>query len=382
MKTLRISGLLSLFFVLAFSAQSQNNPLHSVQTQAANDALFSTRAASMSPAIKAKLGPIQQEIAAKKLAFEVGYTEAMDRAPEELCGVKNVKQASESAIKSQEKLHIESIQKGGAKMPTADLGGGSGVGAGSAGNYWFAGNYNYLPAVRNQSGCGSCWAFAAAATYETTYKKFYGSFVDLSEEDIVDCGRTGGGADAGSCQGGWSDRALDYTRCFGTTNEASNPYRCTRLTDNFACRTNVSKMHKSYSWGQMSFNATREQIQNTIKTYGSVVTYMRAGISSFYSYKSGVYNGYASNGNYNDIDHAVTIVGWDDYYQAWIIRNSWGTTWGYGGYGYVSYNACNIGKFIFYVYPKPMGVAAAGPGGVSASATSAEPASPILSEGN
>ena len=128
----------------------------------------------------------------------------------------------------------------------------------------------------------------------------------------------------------------------------------------------------------MSLNSTREQIQLRIKTYGSVVTYMRAGINSFYAYKSGVYNGYASNGNYNDVDHAVTIVGWDDSKKAWIIRNSWGTSWGIGGYAYVGYNACNIGKYIFSVYPKKVGVAAANPTASANAAT--EVASPILSE--
>lgn len=380
MKTFSVSGCMSLLFVLVFStttAQAQNDPLQAVQSKVANDNLFKARAMNMSPAIKTKLSSIQKEVASKKLSFEVGYTEALDFQPEQLCGVKNVKQPSENAIKAQENLQIESIRKAGAKMPVAD-GATGGVGAGSAGSYWYAGSYGYLPAIRNQSGCGSCWAFAAAASYEIAYKKFYGNAVDLSEEDIVDCGKTCTGTDAGSCNGGWSDRALDYTRCYGTTSEASNPYRSTSTSSNFACKTGVSKMYKSYSWSQMSLNSTREQIQLRIKTYGSVVTYMRAGINSFYAYKSGVYNGYASNGNYNDVDHAVTIVGWDDSKKAWIIRNSWGTSWGIGGYAYVGYNACNIGKYIFSVYPKKVGVAAANPTASANAAT--EVASPILSE--
>jgi C1A family cysteine protease len=80
---------------------------------------------------------------------------------------------------------------------------------------------------------------------------------------------------------------------------------------------------------------------------------MKAGVSTFYSYGGGVYNGYPS-GDPNNIDHAVTIVGWYEPWKAWIIKNSWGTGWGpYGGYAYVNYNASNIGKWIYWVYPNP-----------------------------
>jgi cathepsin L len=54
------------------------------------------------------------------------------------------------------------------------------------------------------------------------------------------------------------------------------------------------------------------------------------------------------------INHAVTIVGWCDAKNAWIIKNSWGTGWGsYGGYGYIAYNTYNIAKYVYYVVPRP-----------------------------
>ena len=43
------------------------------------------------------------------------------------------------------------------------------------------------------------------------------------------------------------------------------------------------------------------------------------------------------------VDHAVVIVGWDDAKEAWIIKNSWGTEWGYDGFGWVQYDTQNIG---------------------------------------
>lgn len=53
---------------------------------------------------------------------------------------------------------------------------------------------------------------------------------------------------------------------------------------------------------------------------------MNAGCNDFYGYKSGVFN----TGCGTRLDHAVNLVGYGpDYY---ILRNSWGTTWGENGY--------------------------------------------------
>ena len=369
MKTFRIFGLTSLLFTLAFaSINAQNDPLQAVQSKVVNDNLYKARALKMTPAIKTKLSVIETEVKSKRLTFEVGYTEALDRTPEELLGAKPPKAVSESAIKQQEDMNLkiskvatQDFIKAKIAVPNVNVET-SGVGAGSAGASWWAGSYGYLSPIRNQGGCGSCWAFASAAAYETAFKKFYSKASDLSEQDIVNCGKTCSGVDAGSCSGGWSDRAFDYIRCTGTTNESSKPYAGV----NQAC-TVTPKVFRAYYWGQLSMSASRATIQNYIKSYGSVVTYMRAGISSFYAYKGGVYNGYASNGNPNDIDHAVTIVGWNDALNAWIIRNSWGTTWGIGGYAYVNYNACNIGKYNYYVYPMNSGLTAPAPGTIEAS---------------
>jgi C1A family cysteine protease len=208
---------------------------------------------------------------------------------------------------------------------------------------------NYTP-VKNQGSCGSCWAFAACATFEHTYAKFWGTKLDLSEQDVVACGRTCANVDCGSCSGGWSDRAFDFMKCKGVASEQAYPYNISQSNTCFA----KPKLKTAYTWGRLLPGGTwptKEWVKYYITLYGSVVTYMKAGISTFYSYGGGVYNGYPSS-DPNNIDHAVTIVGWWDAGNAWIIKNSWGTGWGpYGGYAYVNYNACNIGKWVYWVYP-------------------------------
>jgi C1A family cysteine protease len=203
--------------------------------------------------------------------------------------------------------------------------------------------------VKNQRSCGSCWAFASVAAIEHGLAYFKGVKLDLSEEDVLNCGVTCNGYNCGSCNGGWSDAAFDFMKCKGIAPESVYPYTGTEA----AC-LNKPKSNFVTSWGQLYPGRfpTVAEVKSFVNSFGSVVTYMKAGIGTFFGYGGGVYNGYPSSYT-NEIDHAVLIVGWCDYLNAWIIKNSWGTGWGpYGGFAYVGYNQCNIGKYVYWVFPR------------------------------
>jgi len=289
----------------------------------------------------------------KDAQFDIAPNEQLNQDPGELLGVPESEkpdlnfgqQQNNENKKNQDEIKANLKKDGKFDASQLDFVGAVTVSVPS-GCVW---NTNILTPVKNQGGCGSCWSFAACAAFEHCYAKFWGTKLDLSEQDIVACGVTCANADCGSCAGGHSYKAFDYMKCKGVASQASYPYTGTSTP----C-LNKPKFKYVYTWGQLYPGRfpTVAEIKYYVNNFGAVVTYMKAGISTFYSYGGGVYNGYPSNST-NAIDHAVTIVGYCDNLNAWIIKNSWGTTWGpYGGYAYVGYNQCNIGKYVYWVYPK------------------------------
>ncbi len=105
-------------------------------------------------------------------------------------------------------------------------------------------------------------------------------------------------------------------------------------------------LNKVDDWGFADANGGNgvtpvQDIKNAIVLYGCVGCAVAAGGDSFWNSGQGI-----GTGTSHSIDHDVGIIGWDDSKGpkgAWLMRNSWGASWGDGGYAWVAYGAYDLG---------------------------------------
>merc|ERR1712212_11024 len=180
--------------------------------------------------------------------------------------------------------------------------------------------------IKNQGQCGSCYSFSATGSLEGQWKKKTGRLPSLSEQQMVDCsGRYGNYG----CRGGWYQSCWKYVRdCGGNQGESS--YRYTARQGR--CRFNRGQVVATVR----SFHDTRagseNDLTNALARVGPVSVAIDASPNSFRRYRSGVH--YAPGCSSRRLSHAVLAVGYGseggrDYY---LVKNSWGTRWGAGGY--------------------------------------------------
>jgi C1A family cysteine protease len=197
--------------------------------------------------------------------------------------------------------------------------------------------------IKNQEQCGSCWAFATVATSEGLYKINGNTLTSFSEQQIVDCDTTCDG-----CNGGWPYLAMAYVAKSGLETETEYPYTGT----GGKCSYNAKEATETGVTGA-AFVTPRSPSALSATVYTQpVAIIVEADQNAFQLYSSGI----ITTGCGTALDHAITAVGYTpDYF---IVKNSWGTTWGQEGYVWISsstqYNgglgACGI--FSQPQYPK------------------------------
>ena len=178
--------------------------------------------------------------------------------------------------------------------------------------------------VKNQGQCGSCWSFSTTGSVEGAWFLAGHALVSLSEQQLVDCSilylNKG-------CDGGTMDRAFKYIiGNKGITSEANYPYTAKDGICDTIKAKNVAATISSYT-NVAHRNPTA--LQNAVAQQPVSIGVDASG-GQWQLYKSGTITTNCGT----SLDHGVLIVGYDDTGSPpyWIVKNSWGPSWGMAGY--------------------------------------------------
>ncbi len=213
-------------------------------------------------------------------------------------------------------------------------------------------NRNKITPVKYQGVCGSCWAFTSAAVLESNFYIRRNWNLDISEQSILDCAEAvqpqyrGGQvvnvkSKAGSCQGGWYGPVFEYYKTSSAALENQAPYQYKEAS----CTPSRTTKYKIMAWGYVKPTAgipEVKEMKEALCKYGPIAACVKV-TPAFQAYKSGIFDEFADCSGERDINHAITIVGWDDSKGAYLVKNSWGTQWGEKGYVWIKYGCNNIG---------------------------------------
>ena len=193
-------------------------------------------------------------------------------------------------------------------------------------------NYNRVAAVKDQGSCGSCWAFATVANLEGLYAAKKGVIKTFSEQMLVDCDTSDSG-----CNGGLMEYAFTWLKNNGGIMfDSDYPYTGRKST----CRKNASKYadfkvtgYKKLGSSSSTWSPVDEgQVRDFLYETGPLAIALNA--DPLQTYSSGILDLTSARCPTSGINHAVTLVGYGtsgstDY---WIVKNSWGRSWGESGY--------------------------------------------------
>uniref|UniRef100_A0A8D0G7F0 Cathepsin S n=1 Tax=Sphenodon punctatus TaxID=8508 RepID=A0A8D0G7F0_SPHPU len=188
--------------------------------------------------------------------------------------------------------------------------------------------------VKYQGACGACWAFSAVGALEAQVKLNTGKLVSLSPQNLVDCSTTYGN---NGCNGGYMSMAFQYIiDNKGIDSEASYPYKAENGTCHYSPAARAATCSKFVRLPPGNEATLKDAVANN----GPVSVAVDAKQPTFFFYKSGVYDDPQCS---QVVNHGVLVVGYGtlggkDY---WLVKNSWGVSFGDQGYIRIARNNGN-----------------------------------------
>lgn len=206
--------------------------------------------------------------------------------------------------------------------------------------------------IKDQQKCGCCYAFATAAVLESAYaiKTKSSTVTEFSAQQITDCSGNGNNG----CSGGNFGPSIRYLKGQGNklSTWASYPYAGRRQT----CRTSgINQVNLGNIEYGMVQEGNEKAMADALVNYGPLFIGLDADSQLFMFYKAGVLSINNCPKRQQDMDHAMTVVGYG-YDSAlrmsyWTIKNSWGVKWGENGYVRLAKdqgNMCGIASMAQY----------------------------------
>jgi len=188
---------------------------------------------------------------------------------------------------------------------------------------------NWMTPVKNQGGCGSCWAFATVGSVEAKFRIEANNpslDIDLSEQDLVSCANLGGCGGASNLYD-----PFVYIRDKGIVDENCFPYAAA----NIPCSPcGGGRLYKISNFSSFLY----QNIKDALVQYGPLCCGLNIPTDIFY-YNGGIYEPTTTSLISQISGHAVVLVGYNDIEGYWILKNSWGPNWGEQGYFKMSYSS-------------------------------------------
>uniref|UniRef100_A0ACD5YMK9 Uncharacterized protein n=1 Tax=Avena sativa TaxID=4498 RepID=A0ACD5YMK9_AVESA len=179
--------------------------------------------------------------------------------------------------------------------------------------------------IKDQGQCGCCWAFSTVGSVEGIVKLSTGKLISLSEQELVDCDVDG--MDQG-CEGGLMDNAFEFIiDNGGLTTEGNYPYTGT----DDSCNSNKESNDAASITGYEDVPANDEASLQKAVAAQPVSIALDGGDNLFRFYKGGILSGDCGT----ELDHGIVAVGYgvaSDGTKYWVMKNSWGTSWGEKGF--------------------------------------------------
>ncbi len=269
-------------------------------------------------ALERELADMRAEMKANGWDFQIGPNPAMQYSIEQLCTFNpDLKPLNSLGYEPGEQAIVA------ATLPAAFTG-------------------TYTP-IKNQASCGSCWAFSTIAGLEAAIKFKNGATYDLSEQHMVSCNPFGWGCNGGFFAFDMLIPSLGYSD--GAILESCFPYVALDTACAPSCTTPVYPVAHWQYIATSSTVPTVDAIKNAIYTYGSVSAAVYVD-RYFQAYKGGTFT--TCKKNVRSVNHAIILCGWDDAKGAWLLKNSWGTSWGEAGFMWMKYGCNRVGHGACY----------------------------------